>query len=240
MTLHQREARHLILSVARTQLGKPYSEQSPQGSDGDGHYWIPGEVWPWIFDCSGLTHTCGRAAGILISDGNADMQFRQHLGGIVPIGEPLLPADFGAFLGGMGVPGYAGHTGIVESFDVVTGAGVMINAYDTQYGVCRTPFQRGGSDNAQGVAPLGFYRPVNILPPDPMPVPDAVPPTQDEIDDAGLMRVSPEQRAVALSNGWALWAWSGHKFVGFPEPPDVATSDGVYANKQFARKRIGG
>jgi hypothetical protein len=154
---------HVIVKFALSQVGKGYSEQSPNGSDGDGHLWNLGEPFPDVYDCSGLVVTsCIHARIPAISRGNANDQWIQHLGGVVPENVDLQPGDIGCFMGANNVPGYAGHTGIVVSYDSKTRSGVLVNAYDTQRGVCTIAFDRGQSTNqANGLGVIGFYRPAN-------------------------------------------------------------------------------
>lgn len=152
-----------IVAFALTQLGKPYSEQSPVGSDGDGHLWKLGEPFPDAWDCSGLVVvSCLRARIPLISRGSANDQWLQHLGGVVQPHVKLQAGDVGCFMGAENRPGYAGHTGIVVSYNAKTRTGVLANAYDTQRGVCLIAFNRDqvtNEDNGLGV--IGFYRPAN-------------------------------------------------------------------------------
>lgn len=238
MTLNRVTGRARILRVAITQLGKGYSEQSPQGSDGDGHYWSPGEPWPDLFDCSGLVYTCCRAAGIVISNGNADEQFRQHIGGVVPAGDPLVPGDVGSFMGSDNTPGYAGHTGIVESYDAASGVGTMVNAADTQLGVIRSEFVRSQVSNLNGLGVIGFYRPANALPPPPEP--DIVPPTPAELAARRLTGLpTPADAQLALDNGWPLFVWSGGRFVPQPAPKGDPHTITEYANVAYRRPRFG-
>lgn len=133
------------------------------GSDGDGHDWLPGMAWPLDLDCSGTDVVCARSAGLgAFSNGNANDQWRQHLGGIVHPSHRLLPGDFGFFLGSDNTPGYAGHTGIVESFNHLTHTGVLLNAYDTEMGFCRINFSRLQKTNeSNGLGVVGFTRPAN-------------------------------------------------------------------------------
>ena len=157
------EAGALIVSTARLLLGTAYSEQSPIGSDGDGHDWMPGEPWPNHLDCSGsVVVVCRRAGFHAISNGSANDQWLQHLGGIVHFNEPLLPGDIGCFMGIENRPGYAGHTGIVENYDPHTRTGTLLNAYDTQKGFCSLFFNRNQTTNeSNGLGVVGFYRPAN-------------------------------------------------------------------------------
>lgn len=159
------QAAKLIVSTAVDLLGTRYSEQSPVGSDGDGHDWMPGDPWPNHLDCSGSIVVCLRRAGFkAISNGNAEDQWKQHLGGIVHPNEPLEPGDIGCFLGIENIPGYAGHTGIVETFNHTLHTGTLLNAYDTQKGFCRLPFNRLQVTNeTNGLGVVGFYRPVNRI-----------------------------------------------------------------------------
>jgi hypothetical protein len=106
---------------------------------------------------------CARSAGLgAFSNGNANDQWRQHLGGIVHPSHRLLPGDLGFFLGSDNTPGYAGHTGIVESFNHLTHTGVLLNAYDTEMGFCRINFSRLQKTNeSNGLGVVGFTRPAN-------------------------------------------------------------------------------
>lgn len=152
-----------MVTFARTQIGKPYSEQSPNGSEGDGHLWYPGEPFPTHYDCSGLIVTVLRRFGFhAISNGTAQDQWKQHLGGIVHSNEELQPGDVGAFLGIENIPGYAGHTGLVATYNHAKRTGTLINAYDTERGVCEIPFNRDQIHNlSNGLGVVGFYRPAN-------------------------------------------------------------------------------
>ena len=153
----------LIVATAEALLHTPYSEQSPAGSDGDGHDWMPGDPWPTRVDCSGEVVVCLRRAGFFsISNGNANDQWRQHLGGIVHPSQPLLPGDVGCFLGSDNTPGYAGHTGIVAEYDHETRTGLLLNAYDSERNNCEIPFNRDQVHNlSNGLGVVGFYRPAN-------------------------------------------------------------------------------
>ena len=169
MTFTRQNGGAAIVKFALTQVGKGYSEQSPSGSEGDGHLWYPGEPLPTVYDCSGFVCTCLRSVGIhAISNGNAQDQWKQHLGGIIPAQNPLMPGDVGAFLGSENVPGYAGHTAIVVTYDHVSRVGTLVNAYDTEKGVCEIAFDRPQVHNGNnGLGVLGFYRPANRFPSDP-------------------------------------------------------------------------
>lgn len=155
-----------IAAEAKRLLGIGYSEQSPVGSDGDGHDWMPGERWPTKLDCSGTVVVVLRSVGLhAISNGSAEDQWLQHLGGIVHPSEVLRVGDIGAFLGVNNTPGYAGHTGVVTEFDHMTHEGVLLSAYDTQLGVCDIRFSRLQHDNGtNGLGVVGFYRPANRFP----------------------------------------------------------------------------
>lgn len=223
--------RERMMQVCTAQLGKGYSEQSPQGSDGDGHYWYPGQPWPTHYDCSGLVRTTCWSAGIPVSNMNANDQWLQHLGGVVADDDLLLPADIGAFLGGENEPGYAGHTGIVERADP-DGTVHIINAYDTALGVIRSVTHRN-ADNSSGLGPLGWYRPVDFLPPAPRPV---APPTQAELTARRLVGLAtPDEALAARNNGWALFVWDGSRFL--PAANDQPFDTPEYANKAWHNKR---
>ena len=161
------EGAALIVSTARLLLGTPYSEQAPHGSDGDGHDWTPGDPWPNHLDCSGSVVVCLRRVGLhAISNGSANDQWLQHLGGRVHPSEPLEPGDIGCFMGIENTPGYAGHTGIVAEYNHDTRTGLLLNAYDTASGFIELAFNRNqvhNEDNGLGV--VGFYRPANRVAP---------------------------------------------------------------------------
>jgi hypothetical protein len=217
-----------LVKVAVTQIGKPYSEQSPQGSDGDGHLWYPGEPWPTFFDCSGLAYTSCRAVGIPLSNMTSEAQWAQHLGGVVPDHDPLLPADLGFFVGAGGPS--PGHVGIVESYDTRTGEITLINAADTQLGVIRSSLARF----VPGWT-VGYTRPCNWLPLPPAPNVD--PPTQAELDARNLVALAgPGEAHQAVANGWALYVWSDSETflpAGRVEPHGTPE----YANKNWRTKR---
>jgi hypothetical protein len=155
----------LIVSTALILLERRpgYSEQSPIGSEGDGHDWLPDDPWPDALDCSGTDVVCVRRAGFgAFSNGSANDQWLQHLGGIVHPSQILLPGDLGFFLGIENRPGYAGHTGVVESFNPITHSGLLLNAYDSAKGFCRIPFNRLQTTNeTNGLGVVGFTRPAN-------------------------------------------------------------------------------
>jgi cell wall-associated NlpC family hydrolase len=155
-----------IVDTARLLLGINYSEESPNGSDGDGHDWMPGDPWPLELDCSGLvTVVCRRVGLFSISNGNANDQWQQRLGGLVHPSEDLKPGDIGAFLGSKNVPGYAGHTGVVVGYDRLTRQGILLSAYTTATGVCEIPMNRDQVNNGtNGLGVIGFYRPANRFP----------------------------------------------------------------------------
>lgn len=155
----------LIVSTGLVLLGTVYSMQSPQGSDGDGHDWMPGDPWPTFLDCSGFVVVCLRRAEFgAINNGNANDQYLQHLGGLVHPSLPLQPGDVGSFLGAENIPGYAGHTGIVSRYDERTRTGTLVNAYNQVLNTCEIPFNRDQTTNGDnGLGVLGFYRPVNRI-----------------------------------------------------------------------------
>lgn len=234
-----------LLSVLRAQLGKPYSQQSPQGSDGDGHLWAPGEPWPDFFDCSGLVYTGftavdqGATPLIDISDGNADDQWGQSAGGRVAVDDPLAPGDVGSFLGAEDTPGYAGHTGIVESYDPASRTLTLLNAYDTQLGVCRIPnvARDNATDNSQGLAVLGFYRPLSLLPAAPAPVPSGTPTAAQCAARLVEELPTPADVAQATENGWTLFCWCSTRFLPWPADEDYPAATPVYANRSWRKKR---
>lgn len=223
--LNRKAGAHRVVEVAITQLGKPYSEQSPAGSDGDGHLWVPGEPWPTFFDCSGLAFTSCSAAGIPLSNMRSEDQWAQHLGGVVPDSDPLLPADLGFFVG-VGGPS-PGHVGIVESYDAASDTIVLVNAADTELGVIRSTLPR----HAPGWT-VGYTRPCNVLP-------DVLPaPTEVVLDRAGLLQLANTADATtAALNGWTIWRWSVDaqwfvraQFEPWPSFP-------LYASVHFQTKR---
>jgi hypothetical protein len=150
-----------MVLTARLLLGIKYSMQSPVGSDGDGHDWIPGDPWPDALDCSGLVVVVCRRVGLFsISNENADLQWLQHLGGRIHPSKPLEPGDIGSFMGIENIPGYVGHTGIVTEYNTHTKVGTLLSAYTTEDGVCEIPFDRNQTTNEEnGLGVVGFYRP---------------------------------------------------------------------------------
>ena len=212
MTVNRLTAGAAIVKFAQSQIGKGYSEQSPAGSDGDGHLWKPGDPLPNVYDCSGLVRTSCAYIGLLaMSEGNAQNQWAQHLGGIVPPQIALMPGDIGSFMGSDNVAGYAGHTGIVVSYNATTRTGTMVNAADPQQGVCESMFIRDQASNQNGLAVIGFYRPADSLA-----VPTAAP-TAIELAQHGYVRLlNPTQAATAIRNGWQLYVWNT---IGFSNSP---------------------
>ena len=234
-----------IVAAADAQVGKPYSEFGPPGSDDDGHYWEPGEPAPTAFDCSGLVRYATLAVGCPVVAWDAESQWEQSLGGRIPDTEPLLPGDICAFWGAEGIPGYAGHDGIVKSFDPSTGNGMLVNAYDTAEGVCYTPFRRGQPNNGfNGLGWIGAYRPANSLPPAPKPPPAPLapnpskkPPTAAELKLTNLVLMKNVAQAErAEKNGWTLWYWAvdGHFHAQINGKP---TSVPLYANANWQKTK---
>ena len=233
MTANRNDGGALIVQFARTQIGKPYSEQSPPGSFADGHLWQPGDPLPLEYDCSGLTHTSAVEVGIsAFSPGNANDQWLQRLGGLVPDSEPLRPGDFGAFLGSENTPGYAGHTGIVATYNPATKEGTLVNAYDTQMGVCEIPFTRPQITNGNGLGVLGFYRPANVLPLPPTKT--AVPSAQVLASHGYTLMVDHAMAVEAVNNGWQLYVWNGFGFSNAVANEPVGTHE--YASVHFRTK----
>ena len=154
-----------IVDVASSLIGIGYSEESPSGSDGDGHDWEPGDARPTRLDCSGLVVVVLVTVGIrIISRGTAQDQWLQHIGGIVHPDDELLPGDVMAFLGANNIRGYAGHTGIVADYSTKTKTGLLINAYDTLRGTCELQFNRLQKTNEMnGLGVVGAYRPANRI-----------------------------------------------------------------------------
>jgi hypothetical protein len=165
-TLDQSTGGAEIVDTARLLIGIHYSEESPNGSDGDGHDWMPGDPWPLDLDCSGLvTVVCRRVGLFSISNGNANMQWQQALGGIVHPSEDLKLGDLGFFLGSKNIPGYAGHTGVIVDYDRLTRQGVLLSAYTTADGVCEIAMNRDQVHNeSNGLGVIGFTRPANRFP----------------------------------------------------------------------------
>lgn len=195
MSFNQSNGGAAIVAAADTQIGKPYSEQSPPGSDDDGHLWSPGDPDPTYFDCSGLVHYATAIAGCPVSEGNANDQWIQSLGGKVPNSAPLVPGDVCAFMGVNNIPGYAGHIGIVQTYDNVANSGTLVNAYDTAEGVTTTPFTRTQVTNGNnGLGWVGAFRPSNSLPPAPTPPPV---PTEDTLL---LIVINPNNKGQAVLN----------------------------------------
>jgi cell wall-associated NlpC family hydrolase len=152
-----------LVTFVRSQIGKGYSEEDPVHSFDDGHLWFPGDSLPDVYDCSGLVCTTLRQFGFrAISNGSAEDQWVQSLGGRVHTNIALQPGDIGSFLGSTNRPGYAGHTGIVLSYNHAARTGMLGNAYNTERGVCEIPFNRDQVHNlGNGLGVLGFYRPAN-------------------------------------------------------------------------------
>lgn len=152
-----------IVDVAMAMLGRHYSEESPSGSDGDGHLWERGEAYPDYLDCSGLVVVSLVAVGIIaINRGTAQSQWQQHLGGRIPANVDLMAGDVMSFMGINNRVGYAGHTGIVATYNAKTKTGTIVNAYDTLRGVCELPFNRLQRTNEMnGLGVVGAYRPAN-------------------------------------------------------------------------------
>ena len=228
-TVTRQNAGALLAQFAVTQVGKGYSEQSPAGSDGDGHLWVPGEPYPNVYDCSGLVHTAGTLYGLAISPGNAQSQWTQHLGGVVVPSQPLVPGDIGSFMGSDNVPGYAGHTGIVISYNAKTRTGIMVNAADPQQGVCESMFIRGQATNVNGLGVIGFYRPANSVP---VPTPA---PSPAQLAAHGYVRLlNPAQAHTAQANGWQLLVWNG---IGFSNSPaNLPKGTPEYASARWRTK----
>lgn len=154
-----------MVTLGGKQVDKGYSEQSPSGSFGDGHLWAPPEPSPIKFDCSGLMRFLTLSVGCPITAGNADEQWKESRGGRVSTLDILKPGDIGAFLGAENTPGYAGHTGMVVSYNANLRTGLLLNAYDTARGVCIIGFNRNQLTNgSNGLGVLGFYRPAASLP----------------------------------------------------------------------------
>jgi hypothetical protein len=243
MPFNQKTGGAAIVAAADIQVGKPYSELGPPGSDDDGHYWQVGEPAPTAFDCSGLTRYATLFVGCPIVPGDAESQWEQSLGGRVPDNEPLLPGDICAFWGAENVPGYAGHTGIVKSYDTTSGTGMLVNAYDTDFGVCYTPFTRFQPNNENnGLGWIGAYRPANSLPPAPKPPappaapnPSKKPPNAAQLKQTNLVLLKNVAQAErAQKNGWALWYWAvdGHFHAQINGKP---TGTPLYANANWQK-----
>jgi hypothetical protein len=154
-----------IVNSATRLLGIAYSEESPSGSDGDGHLWEPGEPLPDRLDCSGFVVVSLVSVGLLsYSRGNAAMQWKQHLGGVVQPDVELQPGDVGFFLGAYGSRSKPGHTGIVGDYDPKKRTGLLLNAYDSLRGSCEITFNREQQTNGMnGLGVVGWIRPANRI-----------------------------------------------------------------------------
>jgi NlpC/P60 family len=74
-------------------------------------------------------------------------------------------------------------------------------------------------------------------PPGPYPHPE---PTPAELQRTGLvMLATPADAHAAQANGWRLWTWDElhGRFIVIPAPPDVPTSAGVYASRNWQHKQ---
>lgn len=199
-----------MVAFSRSLIGKiPYSEQELAGSDANGHNWFPGMPLPDEADCSGSVIMACREVGITISNGNANELFQEfakyHLG---PNGL-LLPGDVGAFMGAEDVPGFAGHTALIASYNPATRQGTIVGEYDTSEGWCELPFNRDQLTNGtNGLGVIGFYRPASTLPSPPAP-----PPPPPKITDVDVFIT-----ANPNGNGDYLCCWSTRSAAGIPNP----------------------
>lgn len=159
-----------VIAFMKSQLGKPYSEHDPAGSEDDGHEWQPGEALPNHYDCSGLEVTGWLQVGVLISRENALAQFNQALGG--RFAPSSITSGDTLYFNGSQPP--VGHVGTCLTFDAATGTGTYISAYDTTEGVAIHNFSIHVTTGSGGL--VGVVRTANALPaPPPPPPPPPIP-----------------------------------------------------------------
>jgi hypothetical protein len=144
------QAQQSCLDYLEEQLGKGYSEQ-------------PGQNFgPWTFDCQGLAYETYEQLSIDIEygEGGAHEQFDLSPYQLPP-DAPWLLADQCFFHGGSEGPPFPGHTGIFVG--IMGGQYTVINAFDSEDGVCYTTFDptiNQDEDNPDGMAFWGRTRPL--------------------------------------------------------------------------------